>query len=865
MSANSTRTKPTIADYPDLVWTDSKGVLHSAQAAYLLKRGISPEVAAKRGLSLLEKPSDWTIRGHGDTQPFKTFDALTEEWELNDDYRPMGIPLYPMGEEWATCIQLHPERPWVEDQPVLDANGKQKLDKTGKPVLEPKPFKFLVPSKTRRGSQPRELPADVHPIAQRWLNYEDLSGEMPFIVAEGAMKGDAILTRALVEGIKIVPISLTGVTMGYYAAGSADNPTGAPVLVPWTMGAFDYPDRVVYLCWDSDWHSNPMVKASLVTMASLLTDAGAEVRVVDVPPVAGKGTGVDDFLAHKDGSTLGALLANALTYEAFLRAARPYPQTDVGRAQRLVDEARAVPSFIFNTTTKRPMRWTGKVWVDDKSSAVYAWAAGVLAVDEEDTQGQNLMHIRAAITLMQSEGADLCVTAEELDSIPWLLNAPNGTIDLHTGELRPHDPADRLSRTTAVEYIPGAAPNWERFVGESMVGDSAMQEYLQRTIGQSLYGSVREESIFFWLGAGGNGKSLALSMVASILGPFSKVTTTDLILGGAVDEKIASLKGIRFAYANEIEPGSRLAVGDTQKLASRGKIEGRRLYQDSMEFEASHSIFFAVNAMPALHGVVTLALERRMNILPWRNNIPKAKRDAQLQMRLELEGPQILAWMVAGCAAWVAAGFTTAKPELVQREVDRYLGGGDPLSEFIELVLAPHAEGAVEAMDAYAHYFQWALGSGMKAWSKRAFQEALFERGVTDPIRPTKIVRGKLMLCGIRIRGRVHPEPAGVFSAYTPGEMELIAREAAVSNTLRDLALAAELPSVPGSAMPSFAGSRRNESVSTDAGPVTRVEQSGLPEGGLGTASRPPSQASVESWTEDDWARWDEDEYFANA
>ena len=57
----------------------------------------------------------------------------------------------------------------------------------------------------------------------------------------------------------------------------------------------------------------------------------------------------------------------------------------------------------------------------------------------------------------------IIVNHEQLDSDPWLLNVANGTIDLRTGELRPHNPDDLCTMQAPVAYDPNAvAPLWDK-------------------------------------------------------------------------------------------------------------------------------------------------------------------------------------------------------------------------------------------------------------------------------------------------------------------------------------------------------------------------------------------------------------------
>ena len=65
-----------------------------------------------------------------------------------------------------------------------------------------------------------------------------------------------------------------------------------------------------------------------------------------------------------------------------------------------------------------------------------------------------------------------------------LFNASNGTIDLRTGVLRPHDPADLLQRLTPIAYDPSAKSDlWERMLLDCLRGDHQQASAFQRAVG----------------------------------------------------------------------------------------------------------------------------------------------------------------------------------------------------------------------------------------------------------------------------------------------------------------------------------------------------------------------------------------------
>ena len=66
-------------------------------------------------------------------------------------------------------------------------------------------------------------------------------------------------------------------------------------------------------------------------------------------------------------------------------------------------------------------------------------------------QSESEYRLKAMLSLAQSE-RDIAVTANTLDANPWLLNCPNGTIDLQYNEVLPHNRSDLITKLCPVEY-----------------------------------------------------------------------------------------------------------------------------------------------------------------------------------------------------------------------------------------------------------------------------------------------------------------------------------------------------------------------------------------------------------------------------
>ena len=50
-------------------------------------------------------------------------------------------------------------------------------------------------------------------------------------------------------------------------------------------------------------------------------------------------------------------------------------------------------------------------------------------------------------------GIQIPILPGDMDTDPWMFNCTNGTIDLRTGELRPHKQADAITKLCPIKYL----------------------------------------------------------------------------------------------------------------------------------------------------------------------------------------------------------------------------------------------------------------------------------------------------------------------------------------------------------------------------------------------------------------------------
>ncbi len=157
--------------------------------------------------------------------------------------------------------------------------------------------------------------------------------------------------------------------------------------------------------------------------------------------------------------------------------------------------------------------WDGRRWVRDELGlvmerakqtvkAIYTEAGEAAdkaqreALARHALRSESHRQIMAMLALAESDPR-IKVTAEAFDTNPWLLNVLNGTIDLRTGELQPHRREDLITRCLPITYVPEAkCPLWLQFLHDIMAKKVGLIDYLQRAVGYSLTGSVREQCFF---------------------------------------------------------------------------------------------------------------------------------------------------------------------------------------------------------------------------------------------------------------------------------------------------------------------------------------------------------------------------------
>jgi len=438
-----------------------------------------------------------------------------------------------------------------------------------------------------------------------------------------------------------------------------------------------------------------------------------------------------------------------------------WPLSDLGNAERLA--AKCGADLRYCDQWKKWLVWDGKRWKADVTReafsrakktvrGMYAEAAAIEddkgreAVAKHALRSESGKAIREMIALAQSESG-IPVVPDDLDADNWRLNVLNGTIDLRTGELHPHDRRELHSKIVPIAYDPDATlPLWDEVLRTAMDGNEAHIAFLRRIAGYSLTGDVGEEVLFLVHGPGAASKSTFIDAVKMAAGEYGMTADFETFLKrrdtGTARPDIARLAGARFVASIEVDEGKSLAEGLVKTLTGGDVVTARRLYQEAFEFRPAFKLWLVANDAPFLRDDDD-ALWRRIIRVPFTHVIPKEKRDPAVKAKLTnpaIAGPAILAWAVKGCLEWQRIGLNV--PKSITESTEKLRQDMNPLRDFLADCCVLSSDKACKSAELLHAYEMWCKENGIPE-AQRIGGRAFAARLKQEKCEPTRTTSGR--------------------------------------------------------------------------------------------------------------------------
>jgi len=336
----------------------------------------------------------------------------------------------------------------------------------------------------------------------------------------------------------------------------------------------------------------------------------------------------------------------------------------------------------------------------------------------------------------------------DFDQHDMLLNCTNGTVDLHTGELVPHDPAHRLMQMTGCAYRKGARSKlWDDIVRKVMCDRTHLAHYLRRALGYTITGRAGEECFWFHYGAKGrNGKGTFFATVQAALGDYQQSADARTFIrkkfaSSGPTEDIAELAGKRAIFVSEWDRGQQLDEALIKNLTGQDIVRARFLNEGGFQFMPIFKLHISTNYLPNIGGQDG-GIWDRVLVLKWDAYFGGEDRDPDLKRKLRsnevLEA--VLSWLVDGCMDYQEDGLR--HPEEVIQWTNEYREGSDSLGEWLEERTQTIATGWAGGKSLYANYCGWCEAVKERPMGRKSFAQALVERGYPRERNSQRTKRG---------------------------------------------------------------------------------------------------------------------------
>jgi putative DNA primase/helicase len=303
-----------------------------------------------------------------------------------------------------------------------------------------------------------------------------------------------------------------------------------------------------------------------------------------------------------------------------------------------------------------------------------------------------------------------------------VLHLENGLLDLDTMEIRKSKPDDLMTYRLPYRYEPEATrERWEQFLGEAVVIRLGKKwvphkptiKLLQELAGYSLTKETNHEIMVWLSGMGGNGKTVAITVINHMIGPLAaRVNFHQLGKPGNYD--MAMIPGKRIIWSTESERGQGISEDMIKTLVSGENILARPIYGHPFEFQPVAKIWWAMNDRPSVKDT-TKALWRRLKLIPFDRTFSAEEVDIHLTDKLLAEMPGILNWAIEGLQRLRENGAFT-ESDIVLEATSEYQEESNPVKQWIREKCHRGSDGLPPPWTLSKELFQswesWRISSG---------------------------------------------------------------------------------------------------------------------------------------------------------
>ncbi|MCC6795609.1 MAG: bifunctional DNA primase/polymerase [Candidatus Hydrogenedentes bacterium] len=317
---------------------------------------------------------------------------------------------------------------------------------------------------------------------------------------------------------------------------------------------------------------------------------------------------------------------------------------------------------------------------------------------------------------------------KDFDQHAYFVNFLNGTVDLRTGKLQPHDREDYLTKMIPHNYVENAdCPYFDQGL-LNIWGDAQMSDFVFRALGYSMIGGNPQKLNFMcYSHAPDAGKTALISTVGRILGTdyytnvsFRAVSTKG---SGNIDHYLAELEGKHFGYVAEPGTGEKLDQERVKALSGNEEITSDRKGERARTWRSLIALWFSTNTLPNVNNPDDEAFFSRWYVLDFGQGLGK-KKDTLFVEKCMKEAEGILSKMVAGAVTAINKGLNP--PRSVELATLQYKESKDSVTMFLNDCTVPRGKVSKGAL--YESYVKYCEEEGFEPVSQKMLGAKLLGR-----------------------------------------------------------------------------------------------------------------------------------------
>lgn len=319
-------------------------------------------------------------------------------------------------------------------------------------------------------------------------------------------------------------------------------------------------------------------------------------------------------------------------------------------------------------------------------------------------------------------------------SKPNLINFKNGTYDIKTNQLKPHEIKDYIlqSQDYSIDLTSDKQPIKTIEWLNDLTGDSNSVVYLMEMIGYCFYRSYAPfQCVTILQGSGQNGKSTFLNLLTKILGQsnISNVTLQDL---GNKQNRFASsnlYQKLSNIFA-DIESEFIKSTGLLKALTGGDRLSAEQKGKDAFMFVNFAKLIFSANELPAFNDFTT-GFERRLYVVPFDCVIDEQFRNKHDLKVIESEIPLFAVECMKEFNQALKRGSLTISDKMQQAK-DKWLKESNHVTRFIEEMCEVDMESSEgdSSKLIYEEYKDFCFRENLRELSQPRFTKQLEKIGI---------------------------------------------------------------------------------------------------------------------------------------